>query len=160
MPREVIMRTVSVFLASCLVPVAVLLLPPFPAHALPNFTEGMWEMKGEVTFEGGMKIGGKTIPLKPVKLHYSKCLTKKDMAPYKEEKNQRCTKTSEKWSGHTVTWAFKCTEPNGTMIENTGSAVFSSTSFDGKMHSVMTDPQGGKSKANGTMKGHRTGPCK
>jgi len=154
------MRTLFKFPASSLVLIAVVFLSPSFARAVPNFTEGMWEMKGQVNFEGGMRIGGKVIPMKPVKLHYSKCLTRKDMAPFKQEKNQKCTKVSEKTSGNTVTWAIKCTEPNGTTIESTGSATFSKTSFDGKMHSVMTDAQGQKSKATGTMKGHRTGPCR
>jgi hypothetical protein len=154
------MRTAFAFLASCLVLVVVLFLSPLPARALPNFTEGMWEMKGEVKFQGDMKIGGKTIPMKPVNLHYSKCLTKKDMVPHKQEKNQNCTRVSEKTSGNTVTWKIKCTEPNGTVIESTGSATFSSSTVDSKWLSVMTDAKGVKTKATATMKGHRTGPCK
>jgi hypothetical protein len=154
------MRTVFAFSAPSLVLAAALFLLPSPARALPNFTEGMWEMRGEVKFQGNMKVGGKTIPMKPVNLHYSKCLTKKDMVPHKEEKNQNCTKASVQTNGNTVTWKIKCTEPNGTVIESTGSATFSSTTVDSKWLSVMTDAKGEKVKATATMKGHRTGPCK
>jgi hypothetical protein len=154
------MKALFAFSVSSLVFAAVLFLSPPLARALPNFTEGMWEMKGEVKFQGDMKIGGKTIPMKPVNLHYSKCLTKKDMVPHKQEKNQNCTKVSEKTIGNAVTWEIKCTEPNGTVIESTGSATFSSTTVASKWLSVMTDAKGVKTKATATMKGHRTGPCK
>ncbi len=150
------MRTVIVALGIVFA-VAILLSQYSPAA--PNFDEGMWEMKGEVKFEGGMKLNGKTIPLKSTPLHYTKCLTKKDMVPHKEEKNQKCTKT-EKTSGNTLSWTMKCTEPNGMVIESTGSGVFSRTTFEGKARSVMTNPQGEKSTAVMTMKGRRTGPCK
>jgi hypothetical protein len=158
--KEVIMRTLFAFPASSLILAAVLFLSPSPARALPNFTEGMWEMKGEVRFQGDMKIEGKTIHMKPVNLHYSKCLTKKDMVPHKQEKNQSCTKVSEKTSGNTVTWVIKCTEPNGMVVESTGSATFSSSTVDSKWLSVMTNAKGEKIKATATMKGRRTGPCK
>ncbi len=134
------------------------LLPP-AVKAAPNFTEGMWEVKGEIKFEGAMKIQGKIIPLKSMPLHYKKCLTKKDMVPHVEDKNQKCVKT-EKTSGNTLSWTMKCTEPNGTVIVNTGSGVFSQTTFEGKARSVMTDAKGQKSVANATMKGRRIGPCK
>ena len=154
------MRTKLAFSASCLILIAGLFLSPSFARAVPNFSEGMWEMKSEATYQGEMKVGGKVIHLKPVSLHYSKCLTKKDMVPYKEDKNQKCTKVSEKTSGNTVTWMVKCTEPNGTVVDSTGSAIFSSTTVNAKMHTVMTDAKGEKLKANATMHGRRTGPCR
>ncbi len=138
---------------------ALVVLLPLAAHAAPNFTEGMWEMQGEVKFEGEMKIEGKTVPLKSMPVHYTKCLTKKDMVPNKEEKNHKCTRT-EKISGSTVSWTMKCTDAKGMVIESTGSGVYSNTTFEGKARSVMTNPQGEKTTANMTMKGRRTGPCK
>lgn len=154
------MRTLFAFPVSGLILVAVLFLSPSPARALPNLTEGMWEMKGEVKFEGEVKIEGKTIPLKSMPLHYSKCLTKKDLVPHKQEKNQKCTKVSEKTTGNTVTWVMKCTDTRGTVIESTGRAVYTGTTLDATMRNVMTDSMGEKSKATMTMKGRRTGPCK
>ncbi len=156
------MRTMLAVPASSLILAAALFLSPSFARAVPNVnvTEGMWEMKGDVKYEGDMHVGGKVIHLKPVKLHYSQCLTKKDMAPYKTDKGQKCSKTSEKWSGNTVTWSIKCTVPNGITVEGNGSATFSGTAAEAKIHSVMTDAQGGKIKAIETIKGHRTGPCR
>ncbi len=132
---------------------------PLSAETMPNFNEGMWEVKGDVKFEGNMKIDGKTIPLKSMPIHYKKCLTKKDMVPQKEEKNQKCTK-NVKMGSNSLTWTMKCTEKNGTVIESTGSGDFSRTSYDAKAKTVMTDAQGEKSRATMTMKGHRIGPCK
>ncbi len=136
----------------------VAFLPP-AAGSAPHFSEGMWEMKGDVKFQGAMHVEGRTIPLKPTHLHYSKCLTKQDMVPQKQEKNDKCT-TNVKVSGNTVTWVMKCTEPNRTLIDSSGMAVFSRTSFDAKGKSVMTDPQGRKVRAALTLKGHWTGPCR
>ncbi len=141
--------------------VVLALLLTLPVYAMPTFTEGMWEMKGDLKFEGGgMKINGKVIPMKSMPIHYSKCLTKKDMVPHEEGKNQSCKKVSEKMSGNSISWVIKCTEKNGVMIESTGSGTYSKTSFEGKMRSVITDAQGEKSTATAVMKGHRTGPCK
>jgi hypothetical protein len=158
-PREAVMRTAREIVALGIVLVVVSFLPT-ALHSQPNFTEGMWEMKGEVKFEGEIKIEGRRYPMKPVAIHYTKCLTKKDMVPHKQDKNEKCTKVSEKTSGNRLTWVMKCTSANGTVIDSTGSAVFSSTTFDAKGSSVLTDSKGEKSKATMTMKGHRTGPCK
>ncbi len=152
------MRTVIERVALGVLFALVMLLPP-AVHAAPNFTEGQWEMQGEVKFEGEMKIEGKAIPLKSMPIHYTKCLTKKDMVPNKEEKNQKCTRT-EKITGNTVSWTVKCTDAKGMVIESTGSGVYSNTTFEGKARNVMTNPQGEKTIANMTMKGRRTGPCK
>ncbi len=151
------MRTVIESVALGIV-LALVSFLPLSAQTMPNFSEGMWEMKGEVKFEGAMKINGKTIPLKSMPLHYKKCLTKKDMVPQKEEKNQKCTK-NVKVSGNSLTWTMKCAQPDKVVIESTGSGVFSKTSFDAKGRSVMTDAQGEKSRATMSMKGHRIGSC-
>ncbi len=154
------MRTLWTALALSLTVAAGLLWAPSFVFAEPNFSEGMWEMKGDVKFEGGgMKINGKTIPMASRPIHYKKCLTKKDMVPHEEGKNTKCTKT-EKMSGSSISWTLKCSEPNGMVITSTGSGVFSHTSFEGKARTVMTDAKGEKSVAHTTMKGQRIGACK
>jgi hypothetical protein len=65
----------------------VVVLSFFMSPALlaePNMQEGMWEIKGE------MKIEGMPLPMPPVPMAYTQCLTKKDMVPQKKEKNQDC----------------------------------------------------------------------
>jgi hypothetical protein len=154
------MRTAFAFQKFSLILAAVLFLLPSPARALPNVSEGKWEMKGDVKYQGEITVGGKLIHLKPTPVHYSQCITKKDLVPSKKEKNENCTKVSEKASGNTVTWVLKCNEPNGMKIESSGSITYSSTASDAIIHSVLTDAQGGKIKATETIKGRRVGPCK
>ncbi len=50
------MRTLSGLLSLCLVFVVVSFLSPSFACAAPNFTEGMWEMKGEVKFDRNIRV--------------------------------------------------------------------------------------------------------
>ena len=122
--------------------------------AAPNMQEGKWEIKGE------MKMEGMPFPMPAIPVNFSQCITKKDMVPQKQEKNQECTKVSEKIEGNTVTWVTKCKDKKGAVTESTGSVTYQGNSFDGKVHMVTTDPKGAKSESNLKMAGKRTGDCK
>ena len=124
------------------------------AFAAPNFSEGKWEIKGEVKLEG-MPFAMSSMPF-----NYSQCLTKKDMVPHKQEKKQECTKVSEKIAGNSVSWVMECKDSRGTVTRSTGKASYAGATFNAKIHNVSTDARGQKSESNMTMSGRRTGACK
>ena len=132
----------------------VALLFAGPASTEPNFSEGMWEIKAE------LKLEGMPFPMPAMPVNYSQCITKKDLVPQKQEKNQECSKVSEKVEGNTVVWEMKCKDAKGAVTESTGKAAYAGTTFDAAMHMVTTDAKGGKSESRMTMKGRRTGECK
>ena len=124
------------------------------ALAEPNFSEGMWEIKAE------MKIEGLPFAMPAVPVNYSHCITKKDMVPQQQEKNQECTRVSEKVEGNTVTWVMTCKDKKGAVTESNGKATYAGTTFDAVIQNTTTDAKGKKSQANMTMKGARTGECR
>ncbi len=123
-------------------------------YSAPNMQEGQWEIKGD------MKMEGMPFPMPAIPVTFSQCITKKDMVPQKQEKNQECTKISEKIEGDTVTWAGKCKDKKGAITESTGSVTYKGSTFDGNIHTVTTDAKGAKSSSNFKMTGKRTGDCK
>lgn len=124
------------------------------AFAEPNFTEGAWEVKGE------MKLEGMPFPMPAMPFVYSQCISKKDLVPQKQEKNQECTTVSQKIEGNTVSWAMNCKDTSGNVTDSTGSATYAGATFEATMHTVTTDAKKNKSTANMTLKGKRTGDCK
>ena len=125
-----------------------------PAFAEPDFTEGQWEVKGE------MKLEGMPFPMPPMPFTYSQCITKKDLVPQKQEKSQECTTVSQKVEGNTVSWSMTCKDKSGEVTDSTGSATYAGATFVATMHSVTTDTKKNKSTANMTLQGKRTGDCK
>jgi hypothetical protein len=123
------------------------------AFAEPNFTEGQWEVKGE------MKLEGLPFPMPPMPFAYSQCITRKDLVPQKQEKNQECTTVSQKIEGNVVSWAMSCKDAAGNVTDSTGTATYAGATFEATMHSVTIDTKKTKSTANMTMKGKRTGEC-
>ena len=124
------------------------------AFAEPNFSEGQWEVKGE------MKLEGMPFPMPPMPFAYAQCITKKDMVPQQQQKDQECTTLSQKIEGNTVSWSMSCKDTKGNVTDSTGSATYAGASFESTMHTVTTDAKKNKSTANMTMKGKRTGDCK
>jgi hypothetical protein len=124
------------------------------AFAEPNFTEGQWEVKGE------MKLEGLPFPMPAVPFGYSQCITKKDLVPQKQEKNQECTTVSQKIEGNTVSWSMSCKDTSGNVTDSTGSATYAGATFEATMRTVTTDKKKSVSTANMTLKGKRTGDCK
>jgi hypothetical protein len=124
------------------------------AFAEPNFTEGQWEVKGE------MKLEGMPFPMPAMPFGYSQCITKQDLVPQKQEKNQECTTVSQKIEGNTVSWSMSCKDASGNVTDSTGSATYAGATFEATMHTVTTDKQKNVSTANMTLKGKRTGDCK
>lgn len=122
--------------------------------AEPNMKEGMWEIKGE------MKIEGLPIPMPPMPVSYTQCLTKKDMVPQKKEKNQECKMIKNEMVGNTVTWVMQCKDKSGTTTDSTGTITYSGGSFDGTIQNVIKDAKGTTSQTNMKMSGKRTGDCK
>jgi hypothetical protein len=125
-----------------------------PAFAEPNFTEGLWEVKGE------MKLEGMPFPMPPMPFGYTQCITKKDLVPQKQEKNQECTTLSQKIEGNTVSWTMRCKDASGNVTDSTGSATYAGATFESTMRTVTTDAKKNTSTANMTLKGKRTGACK
>jgi hypothetical protein len=124
------------------------------AFAEPNFSEGQWEVKGE------MKLEGMPFPMPPMPFGYSQCITKKDLVPQQQQKDQECTTVSQKIEGSTVSWAMSCKDKKGNVTESTGSATYAGGTFESTMHTVTTDAKKNVSTANMTLKGKRTGDCK
>jgi hypothetical protein len=122
--------------------------------AEPNFSEGMWEIKAE------LKLEGMPFPMPAMPVNYSQCITKKDMVPQQKDKNQECTKVSEKMEGNTLTWAMQCKDKKGSVTDSTGSATYAGITFNARIRNVTTDKKGTKSESNMTMSGRRTGDCK
>jgi hypothetical protein len=139
--------------AGFIVLAAAALLTP-GAFAAPNFSEGTWEIKAE------LKLEGLPFPMPPMPINYTQCITKKDMVPQKQEKNQECTKVSEKTDGNTVSWVMQCKDSKGAVTDSTGTATYAGTTFDAKISNVTTDAKGSKSTSKMTMSGRRTGDCK
>lgn len=123
------------------------------AFAEPNFSEGQWEVKGE------MKLEGMPFPMPAMPFGYSQCITKKDLVPQKQEKNQECSTVSQKIEGNTVSWAMSCKDKNGNVTDSTGTATYAGATFEATMHMVTTDAKKSVSTSNMTMKGKRTGDC-
>ncbi len=140
--------------AGLIVIVAVSLCFSPVVYAAPDMQEGQWEVKGE------MKMEGLPFPMPAIPVTFSQCITKKDMVPQKQEKNQECTKVSEKIEGNTVTWMGKCKDKKGAITESNGSVTYKGSTFDGNIHTVTTDAKGAKSSSNFKMAGKRTGDCK
>jgi hypothetical protein len=128
-------------------------LVPAAAFAEPNFSEGQWEVKGE------MKLEGMPFPMPAMPFGYAQCITKQDMVPQQQQKDQECTKLSQKIEGNTVSWAMTCKDKSGAVIESTGSATYAGASFESTMHMVTTDAKKNKTSSIMTMKGKRTGDC-
>ncbi len=124
------------------------------ASAEPNFSEGLWEVKAEI------KLEGMPFPMPAMPVNYSQCITKKDLVPQKLEKNQECSKVSEKVEGNTVAWEMKCKDAKGAVTDSAGRATYAGTTFDASIHTMTTDARGSKSSSLMTMKGRRTGECK
>lgn len=122
------------------------------AVAEPNFTEGQWEVKGE------MKLEGMPFPMPPMPFGYTQCITKQDLVPQKQEKNQECTTLSQKVEGNTVSWAMSCKDKSGAVTESTGAATYAGMTFEATMRAVTTDKKS-VSTANMTLKGKRIGTC-
>jgi len=125
-----------------------------PAFAEPNFTEGQWEVSGE------MKLEGMPFPMPAMPFGYSQCISKKDMVPQQQQKDQECTTVSQKIEGNTVSWAMSCKDKLGAVTDSTGSATYAGATFEATMHTVTTDTKKNKTSSNMTMKGKRTGDCK
>jgi hypothetical protein len=124
------------------------------AFAEPNFSEGQWEVKGE------MKLEGMPFPMPAMPFGYSQCITKQDMVPQQQQKDQECTTASQKIEGNTVSWAMNCKDKKGNVTESTGSATYAGDTFESTMHMVTIDTKKNKTSSNMTMKGKRTGDCK
>jgi len=134
-------------LSACLVSVA--------AFAEPNFTEGQWEVKGEA------KLEGMPFPMPAMPFGYSQCITKKDLVPQQQQKDQECTTVSQKIEGSTVSWEVSCKDTkSGSVTDSTGTATYAGATFEATMHSVTTDAKKSKISSAMTMKGKRTGDCK
>jgi hypothetical protein len=132
--------------------VSLFLLPS--VFAEPNMREGMWEIKGK------MQIEGTSFHTPPLPVNYTQCLTKKDMIPYKKEKNQDCKMIDKKIKGNEVTWIMECRDKNG-VTESTGKITFKGRSFAGTVHSILKDNKDIKRvESNLQMSGKRTGDCK
>jgi hypothetical protein len=133
--------------------VAALTLPTVAA-AGPDFTEGMWEIKGE------LKLQGLPFAMPAMPIAFSQCLTKENMVPQEKNKDQDCTKVSEKIEGNTVTFVTRCKGKKGEVTEGTGTITYSNNTFNSAIRQVTTDGKGNASTADMTMTGHRTGDCK
>jgi len=117
----------------------------------PNMQEGLWEITSSMEMPG--------MPAMPPMKH-TQCLTRKDMVPQSQEKNQDCKITQTGQSGNTVTWSMKCSGEVGAM-EGTGKVTYSGDTFQGAMTMSMPAPeQGGKMQMTQQMKGRRIGNCK
>jgi len=145
MKKVIVTSLIALVLAAFLTP---------GAFAAPNFSEGTWEIKAE------LKLEGLLFPMPPMPINYTQCITKKDMVPQKQEKNQECTKVSEKIEGNTVSWVMRCKDSKGTVTESTGKATYAGTTFDARINNVSTNTKGSKSTSTMTMSGRRTGDCK
>ena len=124
------------------------------AFAEPNFSEGQWEVKGE------MKLEGMPFPMPAMPFGYSQCITKKDMVPQQQQKDQECTTVSQKIEGNTVSWSMTCKDKKGVVTDSTGTVTYAGDSFASTMHTVTTDTKKQTTSSNMTLKGQRTGDCK
>lgn len=116
---------------------------------------GLWEMTMSMQMEGMEQGAGSHV------FKVSKCMTKDDMIPQEKEKNKDCKMLSQKVSGDTVSWAMRCVDEKGAVMESDGKVTYTGTKMDGTMNmTVQETSKGQKMKIKQTMQGKRTGPCK
>lgn len=110
-----------------------------------NMQEGKWQMT-IVTEMAGM-------PYAMPPMTYTDCLTRDDMNPQKEEKNQDCKQTSSKVEGNTYSWTMECRSSEG-ITRSSDRITYRGTAFDGV---INTTTQGIVMKQK--ISGKRIGAC-
>lgn len=131
--------------------VFMMMAAPGRAGAEPNMQDGQWEITST------MNMPGMPAPMPPVK--QTQCITKKDMVPQTQQKNQECTVTDTKINGNTVSWSVKCSAEGNDMTGN-GNITYKGDTFDGTFIINMKVPGQGSMQMTQNMKGRRLGPCK
>lgn len=140
-------RTLAVMI--CLL--GVLALVP----AAQAMEPGLWEMTMSMQMEGMEAASGGHV------LKVSRCMTKDDMIPQEKEKDKDCKILSQKVSGDSVTWAMRCVDQKGAVMESDGKVTYKGTTMEGTMNmTVQENAKAQKMKIKQTMQGRRTGPCK
>ncbi len=130
--------------------VAAALLLAWSGLALAQGMEdGQWEITMTTEMPG--------MPFTPPPMKYKTCVTKENMVPQQQQKNQDCKMLENKVSGNTVTWLMECTSKEGS-TRSKGKITYADNGMDG---SFLTTVKDGKEtmEMKSTMKGKRLGPC-
>ncbi len=111
-----------------------------------NMNPGMWEWTAEMD-----------IPNMPKNMSTSvsrKCLTKDDLVPDQNKKDQKCDIKDLNTSKDSVTWSMTCNTPQGS-VDSTGKMFYHGDTANGE---VKVQAQG--MMMSSKMSGKRVGPCK
>jgi hypothetical protein len=117
--------------------------------AEPNMQEGLWEITMKMEMQG--------MPFEMPPMKSTQCLTKKDMVPQKQEKDQECKIVEQKIVGDTVSWSAKCTHKDA-VSESKGKITYKGSIFDGFINTT-TVPKGELVQTT-KMSGKRIGDCR
>jgi hypothetical protein len=111
-----------------------------------NMKEGLWETTVTMEMPG--------MPMKMAPHTYTRCMTKKDMVPQKQEPGQECRMIKNEVRGDTVSWVMECKTKEGIATSN-GRLTYKGSNFEGvvKMTTVGME-------MTQNMKGRWIGQCK
>ncbi len=115
-----------------------------------NMHEGLWEISTK------MEMPGMSMQMPTNKS--TQCLTKKNMVPKGQEKNEDCKITDQTIKGNTVTWVVECSGKNA--MKASGKMTYKGDTFEGTM--TMT-PKKSRKRGMGMIthiNGKRIGECK
>ena len=129
-----------------LIPTLLILFAVTACSSGPSMEDGLWEMTSTMEMEG--------MPNGMPPMTYRLCLTKDNMVPTQQRRNQDCEKIEQDISGDTVTWRMRCTT-NGAVSDMNGSSTYSGDTMKGTMQ--MTS---GSMQMTSRITGKRLGPCK
>jgi hypothetical protein len=122
--------------------------------AAPDFKEGDWGTNYR------MEVIGMPIPMPPISVKKSACLTKSNYIPDNSQPGQDCQVSDQKVSGNTVSWTMRCKAKEGT-IEGKGKITYKGEHYDGVMDTKLSSPDNSRPpiQYRYTMEGERLGAC-
>jgi hypothetical protein len=122
--------------------------------AAPAFKEGQWAT------QYSMEVTGMPFKMPPISGSRSVCLNQKNFVPDNSQAGQQCQTQDVKVNGNTVTWAMKCSTPQGT-VEGQGRVTYKTDSYDGSMDARMISASTPDMPISYryTMSGKREGAC-
>ena len=128
---------------------ALTLSSPIPSWAI-DMSEGKWEHTMEMKMEG--------MPVPPMPMTTTQCMSQKDLVPKSSDKDANCKILEQKVTGNKVVWKVKCVEKDS-VTESEGEITYSGTTYSGTQKMKITEKSGQVMNATMKMKGRRIGSC-